>query len=356
MSDKNIRMVYFVIIGLLLAIMAGCSSGNGDTKEFVENAISVKAMQLGLTSNQLTKSFTGTLEGEKQAVITCKISETVEKIYVTEGDRVKTDDILISLDRSGATSSYVQTKSVYKNAEKNYKKMEYLYGEGAVSEIEFDGAKTEYEVALANFTAAEKMVDIKSPISGTVTSIGVSVGDNLMPGQNVATVALIDKLRMKLGISDANIANFNEGDEVMVTVEAFNNQVNRGKVITVAQSADPVTRTFQVEIEIENSSGLLKPGMFARAQITVEKFENVLAIPRTAAVIRDNESYVFVLKGDRVETRKVKLGVEFNGSVKIQDGLSVSDTIIVVGQNYLDDGNLVKMVGLVNVNGEEITL
>jgi len=126
MKDKVYKIVLLISVGLLLTVITGCSSSEEASVEVVENAISIKAMEVGLSDNELTKSFTGTLEGEKQAVITGKISEAVEKISVSEGDRVKVNDVLVGLDRSGATSSYIQTQSLYKNAEKNYKKMEYL--------------------------------------------------------------------------------------------------------------------------------------------------------------------------------------------------------------------------------------
>jgi membrane fusion protein (multidrug efflux system) len=137
-------------IPLLIVLMAGCSGNNQSSDNRSERAVSVKGQVVHLASKELTKSFTGTLEGVRQAVITAKIAEAVEKVMVSEGDRVEADQVLIQLDRTGPTSNFIQAQSLYLNAEKNYKKMKYLYDEGAVSESQFDAAKTEYEVSKAN--------------------------------------------------------------------------------------------------------------------------------------------------------------------------------------------------------------
>lgn len=341
---------------LILFCVVGCSDQSGEAEIKTEKIVSVNGQEVFLTSKELKRTFTGTLEGEKQAAITAKISEAVEEVTVREGDNVKAGDVLIRLDRTGPTSNHVQRYSVYRNAEKNYEKTKYLFEEGAVSESQFDAAKTEYEVSKANYDAARKLVDIRTPIAGTVTSISISPGDYLHPGQEVATVAFIDKLRMKFGVSGADIGFFSVGDEVEVSVESTSGQSSIGKVSTVASSADPVTRTFQVEIEIDNQAHILKPGMFARAKITVEIFDNIIVIPRNAVVDRDSKDYLFVISDGRAVARRVILGVEFDGTIEIRQGLNPGDTLITVGQNYLDDGYNVKLVQFLNAKGEEIEL
>jgi len=339
-----------LVILLLMGLIYGCGGGNQEDAQNMVKAVSVKGMLVSTTSTDLKKSFTGTLEGEKQAAINVKIAEAVEKIMVNEGSQVKADDVIIRLDRTGPTSSYIQAYSVYQNAEKNFKKMKRLYEQGAISEMQYDGSKTEYEVAQANYDAAQKLVDIRTPIEGTVTSVDVSAGDYVYPGQQVATVAWIEKLRIKFGVSGSDIGYFNEGDPVQIVVESASKLVGNGKVITAAESADPTTRTFQVEVELVNSASEFKPGMFARAEIIVEKFENIIVVPRNAVVIRDNNNYVFIVKGESVIAREIKLGVEFNGSTQVLEGLNPGDTIVTVGQEYLDDGSNVNLTELVDYN------
>jgi len=354
MTVKN-KAGLFVLIITAMAV-GGCS-GNGETSmEKEERATAVKAVQIVPTSKELKKIFTGTLEGERQAVIRAKIAEAVDKIYVPEGEDVKAGAAIIGLDKTGPTSNYIQSRSLYQNAEKNYNKMKYLFDEGAISESAYDAAETEYEVARANYDAARQLVELTTSISGTVTSIDVSVGDYVSSGQQVATVATIDILRMKLGINASDIGYFDVGDSVKVFVEASSKQIAGGKVVTVARSADPVTRTFQVEIEIDNAEHLFKPGMFGRSEVVIERFDEIVVVPRAAVITREDKNYVFTVTGDRARIRQVILGTEFNGTVHIKEGINPGDSIITVGQEFLDDGYKIKLSRFVDAEGKEIEL
>ncbi|MCX6828502.1 MAG: efflux RND transporter periplasmic adaptor subunit [candidate division Zixibacteria bacterium] len=346
-----------ILTGLALSlVLAACSGNQKSDSASTEQIISVKGELVTAVSRQLTKTFTGSLEGVKQAVIRAKIAEAVEKIHAREGEYVRTNDPVVSLDRSGPTSSYMQAYSVYQNAEKNFNKMKYLYDQGAVSESQFDGARTEYEVSRANYEAALQMVDLKSPISGTVTSVDVSVGEYVSPGMQVATVASIERMRMKLGISNADIGFFREGQDVKVTVEGDSTLVGEGKVVNVARSADPVTRAFQAEIEIANERHLFKPGMFAKAELVTAKYDNIVAAPGPAILGLEGKNFVFVYSNGKAVYREILMGVEFDGYTEIKSGLNVGDTLITIGQNYVRDGDKVKLARFVGADGKEVEL
>lgn len=350
---------YVKKIGLLLSltipmVLGGCAEEQADQPEARANVISVQARELALSSRELTKSFTGTLEGERQAVLTPKISEAVVAVKVKEGDAVRADQVLIELDRTGPTSNYAQANSVFQNARKHHQKMKFLFEEGAISESQYDAARTEYEVAEANFESARRMVAISTPISGTVTSINVSLGDFVYPGQALATVAKIDTLRMKLGVTGTDLRYFQVGNRVTVDLEASSELPGQGRVATVAESADPVTRSFEIEIEVDNGSGRLKPGMFARAGIVTNRIEDVIIVPFKSIIKRDNKDHAFVVEGGEARLKAVTLGADFNGFVEVREGLDPGDTLVTVGQDYLDDGYQVKIAKMIAADDEEM--
>ncbi len=356
MRQAKHKLNYGLIILFLAILWTACSAPEETELAVEEKVIPVRGMQVNPVSMEQRKTFTGTLEGEKQAVIRAKIAEAVNRIDVVEGDEVKANAVIVRLDKTGPSSNFLQSKSVFLNAEKNFKKMEYLFGEGAISETQFDGAKTEYEVARANYEAARQLVELKTPIAGTVTSIDLSVGDYVSPGQQVATVATINTLRMKLGVGSTDIGYFSVGDTVRVLVEAVAGFEAIGLVAMVAGSADPETRTFQVEIEIDNTTHIFKPGMFARAEVVIESFDNILVVPQSAVLTRNNKDYLFVVNNGRAFAREVILGAEFSGSTEIRSGLKIDDTIVTLGQDYLSDSCLIKLTELTVMAGEEIEL
>jgi len=342
-----------LVILFLMILWTACSAPEETELAVEEKVIPVRGMQISPVSMEQRKTFTGTLEGEKQAVIRAKIAEAVNCIDVIEGDEVRANEVIIRLDKTGPSSNYLQSKSVFQNAEKNFKKMKYLFGEGAISESQFDGARTEYEVARANYEAARQLVELRTPIDGTVTSIDISVGDYVSPGQQVATVATINMLRMKLGVGSTDIGYFSVGDSVRILAESVSGFEAVGAVAMVAGSADPKTRTFQVVIEIDNSTRFFKPGMFARAEVIVERFDNIMVVPRPAVLTRNNKDYLFVIKDGRAVASEVVLGEEFDGLAEIRSGLNVGDTVVTLGQDYLSNGSLIKLTELTYTAGEE---
>lgn len=345
-------MKYILIsFGLLSLLFSFFSCGSKqDAVEKERAAVAVKVTVVDLSDEEIVKTYTGTLEGEKQAVIYAKIAEAVKAVHVREGQRIKTGQVLISLDKSGPSSRYQEALSLYRNAEKNYKKMEYLYGEGAVSESQFDAAKTQYEVTKAGFEAASQLVEVQSPIDGVVTSLKVSKGDFLGPGQELATVATVDRLRVKFGVNAADVGSMMP--ETMVTVSSADaTRTAEGIVLSVARSADPVTRTFQVEVVFDNSEGMFRPGVFIRINIPLEQLTGVVVVPRQAVIARRGGEVVFVVSNGIAQEREVTTGADLGGRIVVTSGLDVGDTLVTLGQDYLQDGVEVNITDI--VEGEQ---
>lgn len=328
---------------VLLLLLTSCNRNNEMVQR--ERVVSVGVAVVTSSDQEIRTTFTGTLEGERQAVLYAKLAEAVEEVHVAEGDRVQADQVLISLDRHGPTSGYDQALSRYRNSEKNFEKTEFLYKEGAVSESQFDAAKTEYEVNKASFEAARRLVEMQTPIAGEVTSVDVSEGDLVIIGQRLATVAAADKLRMKFGVNARDYQDIAIGSPVYVTTEAVSDTIH-GTVTAKANSADPNTRTFEVEGILDNPARRFKPGMFVRVGYLRERLEDRIVVPRKAVLMLDNVPTVYVVQGQQAKSRPVDLGPDIEGGVVVASGLSEGDTLVVLGQDYLEDGVKVNVTEL----------
>lgn len=337
-----------VAVSILLAmqLITACSSQEAAVHE--ERAISVRTSVAELSDEQLTRSFTGSVEGERQADIYAKMAEAVEKVHVREGDHVSEGQLLISLDKTGPSSSYNTAESVFRNSEKTYKKMEYLFSEGAISESQYDAARTQFEVNKAAFESASRLVDIQSPIVGVVTSVDVSEGDFLSQGQHLATVATTDRLRVKCAVNSRDIGYLKEGGEVMILSDATDTP-QPGRIVGVARSADPKTRAFQLDVLFDNVDSRFRPGMFVRVISAIEELPDVIAVPREAIILLDEQDCLFIVKGDRVRRQPVSLGADLGGRVVVTEGLKPGDTLVTLGQTYLSDGFKVKIASMETV-------
>ncbi|KAA3633098.1 MAG: efflux RND transporter periplasmic adaptor subunit [Calditrichaeota bacterium] len=337
------KKIILIITVLLVSIaLVSCSGNEAKETELAKPAIAVKAELVKTETIEMKKNYTGSLKGEKQTTVYAKVSEAVESIDVREGDEVKANQKILLLDKTGPSSNYLQTRELYLNAKKQYEKMEYLYKEGAVSELDFDAAETDYKVKKASYDAASRLVEIESPIAGVVTSIDVSEGDFVQVGQKLATVANSEKLRVTFEVNPNEIASMKIGAKVSVLNEKTNSKTS-GKISAIASSADPISRAFKVEAILENISKDLKPGMFVRIEYVAEILNDVIVIPRKAVQIRNEQDMVFVAFNGMAYLKAVELGADNNGDIVVLSGLQKSDTLITIGQEYLDDSTEIRI-------------
>jgi membrane fusion protein (multidrug efflux system) len=253
--------------------------------------------------------------------------------------------VVLSLDREGPSSQYREAHSTFLNTEKNYRKMENLFSQGAVSEYDFDAVKTAYEISRANFEAVSRLVEIQTPITGKVTAIDVRPGDMVMAGQKLATVAATGRLRVRFGVNQDEIGFFSDGAEVRITNKAAN-ATAMGKVATIATSADPATRAYEVEAIFDNKDGQFSPGMFVTIDCILERLNAVISIPRSAVLVLNGRNVIYKVTNGRVQRREVTLGTDLSGRVVVSSGLVAGDTLVTLGQDYLDDNLKVNITEL----------
>ena len=215
--------------------------------------------------------------------------------------------------------------------------MKYLFDEKAISETAFDGAKAGFEVAKANYDAAKELVDITSPISGTLVGLDVKVGDIPRLGLLAARVARTDALRMTVGVPTNLVSRFNRGMSGSLRA-AGDDSVYKCTVTKVSDAADPQTRTFSVEISVSNENRRLQAGTFAKATFVVDRKDNVLRVPQASMISNEGVMSLYVVKNDTARSRTVNVGVGNGTDTEVLAGLKSGEEVVVVGQSFLSDG------------------
>jgi len=335
-------MLFLIGLGTL-GLLVGCDGAEEITES--EIAVAVRAEVVEPVTREIVTTYTGSLEGERQAVLYSKLAEAVDSVLVREGQAVAANTVLVKLDQTGPSTGYREALSRFQNAEKNYKKMQYLFKEGAVAESEFDAAETEYEVAQAGLEAIRRLVAVQTPIAGVVTAVNVSAGDFVTVGHHLATVATTERLLVKFAVNAEELAGMARGASMRMASDAAADTAF-GTIARVASSADPVTRTFQVEALIDNSRGTFKPGMFVRIIYVRETLENVLTLPTAAVMVLEGKPTVYTVSGDRARRQEITLGPDLLGEQVVEFGLQPGDTVVTLGQDYLSDSTLVNITEL----------
>jgi HlyD family secretion protein len=239
-------------------------------------------------------------------------------------------------------------RTLLENARRSVQMME----EGASSE-ELDMAKANAEAAGSQYELAKLQLDyarVTAPVSGIVAAVLVDEGN--MVGTSTPLLAIVqqDPMKAAIQVPEKYYGRFTAGEHLPVRVSPIaypGSEAFDGFVSSVAPVIDPGSRTFEVAAEVSNPRGLLKPGMFVNTEMVIEVVDNLLMAPATAVVLRDDSSVVFTVRVDGARYAKmvhVETGIRSDGFVAISGAISESDLIILLGNSFLEDGQLIQVV------------
>jgi RND family efflux transporter MFP subunit len=324
-------------------------------------------------------TLSGKVQADKEAPVMVKTPGKVEAVYVKVGDWVQKDQVLFSLDKSDLMASYNQAEAALKMAQAGYESsmqkyendlktlenMRKLYEAGAISQTELEqfemlasdavrqtieGQLAQAQAAFDNVTKTLADMDVKAPISGLVTSLSVSVGSMAANTMPAATIVDMNKVHLTVSVSEKEINNIKQGQEVQITIPSASLQTN-GTVEELSLAANQQGK-YTVKTTIPNEEQLIKPGMFANLVLSTQVRENVVAVPTDAVVHHDGKDVVFVVEGNKAVEREVTTGLENSSMIEILSGLNEQEVIVVKGQGFLTDGIEIKVVAL---DGEPVT-
>jgi len=332
-----------------LTLLGGCGKADKQAvAKAVDSGAEVVAVETARVERQalaVTKSYTGSLEGEAQANIVAKISERVTAIHGSVGQSVHKGRTVITLDKSGATSQYFQAEANYKNAEKNLERMKTLLVEGAISQQLLDATQTAFDVARANFEAARSAVELVSPISGVITALNVNLGDLSQPGAVLATVADLRRMKVIFSINEADVMQISQGQNVEIRSEGGPEGRVQGRIVQISRSADMRSRSFEIKALFPNTSDQwYRPGMFCKVALTIAPRSNALVVPAAAILSDGLTSKVYKVVGGRAIPQPVVTGISDGARVEILQGVIDQEIIVTTGATNLRDSSLVKVV------------
>jgi Cu(I)/Ag(I) efflux system membrane fusion protein len=176
-----------------------------------------------------------------------------------------------------------------------------------------------------------------APRDGIILERNVSDGMRVNPGDVLFRLADISSVWALVDVSERDLAAVSEGQPVTVRVRSFPNRTFSGKVALIYPMLDPATRTVRVRVELPNQNFLLRPEMYAEAEIDTGSGQSVIAVPESAVIDSGDRQVVIIDKGDgRFEPRPVKLGTRGSGYVEIREGVDEGESV-VTSANFLID-------------------
>ena len=264
-------------------------------------------------------------------------------------------------------------KVAFDLAEKNLRRAEKLIESGDVSRSFYDEQrarrdqlKEQYDVALAqarqNFAGVEvartnvanaqaqlalahknlSYAVIPAPIDGYVSERIADLGEYVSPQQKVVTIVRTNPLRIRIDIPEQAIPEVRVGQSVSITTSAWPDRNFSGRVARIAPNVSATSRTLNVEAEIENSSGALKPGQFATVRLLQERAAPAVLVPARAVVTEAGVSRVYVIKNGHAEQRLVQTGQTEGDLIEIKTGIAADEQVATSNLEQLSDGIAVK--------------
>jgi membrane fusion protein, multidrug efflux system len=337
--------------------------------------VELAAARKSTISQQVT--VVGNLIGEATVSVVPRVNGRLQAVTVKLGDRVTRGQRIAQIEdfdiqeqvkqavaaEEVSAATIRQREADLKRAETVLNRSKNLFERQLLPRQTLDDNESSYQASLAQLDLARaqnaqskaRLDELKitlgntvitSPVTGFVSKRTVDPG--AFVGQNAPIVEVVDvsTVRLVANIVEKDLRQMKVGDAAHVEVDAFPGEEFIGRIARVSPILDPATRTAPIEIEIPNSTSRLKPGMYARVNITTDQKKEALTVPITAMVDLGGRRGVFTPLADNTAAFKVvQVGVETADAAEILAGLQEGDRVITTGAAALRDGDRILLPG-----------
>ncbi len=287
----------------------------------------------------------GNVEAEKYGRLSPEMGGKVKSIKVVEGQKVKKGTLLLTLNTDAIEKQIAGVKSSLDFANKNYEKQKRLWEQEVGSEIQYLQAKSAKEgldAQLESLTAQLKMSQLRAPFDGVVNKIYPKKGEMAGPQFPAIEFVNLSKIIIKANVSEKYVSKVKKGQMVELTFSSIPEFKMDVPIVRVSNVLNPKSRTFEIELKIDNDGKLIKPNMVSTIRINDFSTKQAFVIP--SLVIKKDVSgdyvYVTVNKGSKIiiEKRQINTGMSYQDKTMINEGLAEGDKVVVKGYNLVSTG------------------
>jgi multidrug efflux pump subunit AcrA (membrane-fusion protein) len=184
-----------------------------------------------------------------------------------------------------------------------------------------------------------------STVAGTVLQTSYHVGDTVTTQSGVLIVGDLSSLLVETNVPERFVASVRQGLRAALWFEAFAGEIFAAEIYEISPVLDPATRTLRIRLRFINQDPRIRAGMFATVSLVTEQKTEIPVIPRLSVINTYGSWIVFIVDENNIARRReVTLGIENEEFVEIIDGISMGDRVVIAGQNFLTDGDSVRIV------------
>lgn len=338
------KKIYLTASLFSVILLAGCQKNE---KQVIENgSVKVKVMQVSTSQDAYYKHFSGTVEEESGTALSFSVMGTVKTTYIALGQHVAKGKLIATLDPVSIQSSYNAAKAALGQAEDAYRRMKELHDKGSLPEMQWVEVQSKLQQARSlEEIAGKNLKDCKlyAPFSGVIAEKSVEIGQNVTPNIPIAKLVTADLLKVKIAVPETEIAGISLAQKAKIAVPALGNRDFSGVVTEKGIVANPLSRSYEVKIRVENAGAGLMPGMVT--EVILEKndtsFSKQYIIPASIVQLdENNRSFVWIEKEGKASKCVINCGDFTSNGVTVVSGLKNGDQVIVEGQQKICEGTV----------------
>lgn len=317
--------------------------------------VPVEASVIVAAPLEVTVTAAAELAADESVVIRPQIDGRIVEIPFTEGTRVGKGDVLFVLDDGLLEAQRAEADAALKLARQNADRAKMLFTQGAGTERVRDESEANVRMSEARLAMASERLAytrIRAPFAGLIGFRSVSVGAYVKAGDDLAELVAIDPMKVSFDVPERYLSAISEGQKVEVVVDALAGEAFQGELVTISPRVTAAGRSLRLRAAVANTSGRLRPGLFARVNLQIAERAEALLVPESAIVPQAEKRLVFRVKDGKAVLTEVELGLRRAGRVEVRKGLAAGDIVVSAGQLKLRDGAAVAIVGGDAVGGE----
>ena len=338
---RNLALLLLSAVLLLACSAKEAPQGAGGKGKGGGRSLNVEGYVAEFSKPKREFQTMATLEANNSVSLSAAVSGRLVELHAKDGASVPAGMLLAKLDDSELRAQLKQAESNLLLASQREQRTRALYQQGGMTQEDLEAAVANLQSAEANveyIKAQIEKTEVRAPFAGKLGLVNISVGQWLTAGAPVAELSDVKKLKARFAVPQRYASSVKVGDRVTLKDQERNVE-KKGKVTALDATISESSRTRQVVVTVDNSSGKLIAGGYASITLQMKTAQkSSTTIPAEALILDRDGAYVFVVKDGKAHIKHVKTGLRTPFSVEITSGLSKGDTVIVSGIISLREG------------------
>ena len=317
---------------------------------------SEKAKKLVTTTNIELKDFKrfvevqGVVESDDIVSVTSEVGGRIIVYKIKEGQYVKKGQLLAKIDLEQIDKQEAELSKSLELATELYERQSRLWKQNIGSEVQYLQAKNNkerIEKTMETMRFQKRKANVYAPISGVVDKEFLKLGDLAAPGMPIVQIINTNKVKVVANVPESYLGKVKKGEKVTVKFPALD-QTTTARVSQLGRTINPSNRTFEVEVELSNKGGVLKPNLLSLMLINDFSATNSVVIPIDLVQQEvSGKQYVYIVEdgqeGPIAKKIYIEIGENYEGEVVITNGLTGTETLITKGSRNLSDGEFIQI-------------